>query len=274
VDSYIEGYGKLEDYVPVSKAFDQLGAGDTERCSANDPNSCHWLATMYRNGRGEKQDYGKAIELYRRVCDQNWLIDCTDTADLYRDGLGTPKDLKQAIALYAKACDPDTHDPAACPKLADIYADRDTPFYDIAKAYHYYERTCNITAPADCISIASRFATGQSVPQDLKEAGSFYSRACSSPWGRANSCSALVDIAARFEEGSNVTQDLKEAATLYTGACLSDGGSVSSCAKAAAFYEQGRGIEKDNSQAIAFYDLACKGGDKTSCEAEKRLGGK
>ena len=60
---------------------------------------------MYENGRGVKQDYFKAVELYTKACDGRVTIGCNNLGNMYHKGQGVRQSDSKAKELYGKACD-------------------------------------------------------------------------------------------------------------------------------------------------------------------------
>ncbi|WP_258864556.1 tetratricopeptide repeat protein [Helicobacter sp. MIT 01-3238] len=50
--------------------------------------SCYNLGNMYYNGEGVRQDYHKAVELYKKACDMKYADACNNLGVLYGNGQG------------------------------------------------------------------------------------------------------------------------------------------------------------------------------------------
>ena len=60
---------------------------------------------MYDNGKGVKQDYFKAVELFRKACNGGESMGCNNLGVMYEDGKGVKQDYFKAKELFGKACD-------------------------------------------------------------------------------------------------------------------------------------------------------------------------
>ena len=60
---------------------------------------------MYRSGQGVKQDYYKAVELYKKGCDGGNALGCYNLGVMYYYGKGVKQDYFKAKELFGKACD-------------------------------------------------------------------------------------------------------------------------------------------------------------------------
>lgn len=65
-------YGELNDYFNAKKYF-EIGCNEVSKIQAG---SCFNLGQMYYSGRGVRQDYHKAAELYKKACDLGYQIGC------------------------------------------------------------------------------------------------------------------------------------------------------------------------------------------------------
>jgi TPR repeat protein len=63
------------------------------------------LGLLYESGKGEPQDYGQAMSLFRKAADQGNVDAYDNIAYLYLQGLGVAADTSQARAWYQKAAD-------------------------------------------------------------------------------------------------------------------------------------------------------------------------
>ena len=60
---------------------------------------------MYERGYGFKQDYVKAVELYRQTCDKQDSTGCALLGLVYEYGTGVPQSREDALTFYGKSCD-------------------------------------------------------------------------------------------------------------------------------------------------------------------------
>ena len=96
-------YYRLADNFNAKKYYEigcNNGNGDI---SQSEP--CYNLGLMYHNGKGVRQDYAKAAELWKKACDMKYGDACNNLGYLYGNGLGVRQNLSIAKQYYGKACD-------------------------------------------------------------------------------------------------------------------------------------------------------------------------
>ena len=71
----------------------------------DDAESCYNLGVSYHDGQGVKQDYKKAVELFFKACEADYVKGCYNLGGSYYNGQGVKQDRNKASELYAKACD-------------------------------------------------------------------------------------------------------------------------------------------------------------------------
>ena len=95
-------YYKLQDYYNAKKYYEiACNKGNGE----NQSGPCYNLGIMYRNGKGVRQDYAKAHELYKKACDMKYGDACNNLGVLYSKGEGVRQNHSTAKQYYGKACD-------------------------------------------------------------------------------------------------------------------------------------------------------------------------
>lgn len=75
------------------------------RCNNNDATVCTGLGAAYYLGKGVRQDYKKASELYSKACDLGLDKGCFNLGALYANGQGVKQDKSTAKEYLGKACD-------------------------------------------------------------------------------------------------------------------------------------------------------------------------
>ncbi len=73
-----------------------------QRAEVNDPDAQTKLGEFYEQGHGVRQDYGEALELYRKAANQGYWGAQYRLARMYDEGVGVIKDRTRAIDLYRK----------------------------------------------------------------------------------------------------------------------------------------------------------------------------
>ena len=66
---------------------------------------CFNLGSLYDNGKGVKQNYQKAAELYQKACDGGNANGCSNLGSLYTNSQGVKQDFSTAKQYFGKACD-------------------------------------------------------------------------------------------------------------------------------------------------------------------------
>ena len=96
-------YYKLQDYYNAKKYYEMgcnKGNGDLTHAEG-----CFNLGLMYYNGKVVRQDYYKAVELYKKACDMKLGVACNNLGVLYIKGEGVRQNLSTAKQYFGKACD-------------------------------------------------------------------------------------------------------------------------------------------------------------------------
>ncbi|MGX2984447.1 tetratricopeptide repeat protein [Helicobacter sp. 23-1048] len=94
-------YIALNDYFNAKKYF-EIGCNKVSYLQSQ---FCYNLGVMYYNGKGVRQDYHKARELYKKACDMKDAEACNNLGVLYGKGQGVRQNLSIAKQYYGKACD-------------------------------------------------------------------------------------------------------------------------------------------------------------------------
>lgn len=94
-------YSQIEDYYNSVKYY-KIGC---EKVNVNQVISCHNLGVSYDSGQGVRQDYHKAIELYKKACDMKYGKSCSALGSMYEEGEGVRQNLSTAKQYFGKACD-------------------------------------------------------------------------------------------------------------------------------------------------------------------------
>ncbi|MGX2971559.1 tetratricopeptide repeat protein [Helicobacter sp. T3_23-1059] len=94
-------YYQLNDYFNAKEYF-EIGCN---KVSDIQEASCYILGLMHFNGKGVRQDFHKAAELYKKACDMKYAGACNNLGVLYDNGQGVKQNLSIAKQYYGKACD-------------------------------------------------------------------------------------------------------------------------------------------------------------------------
>jgi len=74
-------------------------------CDSGDASGCSDLGYLYYQGKGVKQDYFKAADLFKKACDARNPFGCDILGMMYETGQGVRQSLGKARELYGKECD-------------------------------------------------------------------------------------------------------------------------------------------------------------------------
>ena len=100
---------KIQKAGAEDRAYDPFGSFDIDElqksCNRDDAAGCTRLGLAYYLGRGVKQDYKKANELFSKSCDLGFGSGCYDLGILYTNGQGVKQDKSIAKECFGKACD-------------------------------------------------------------------------------------------------------------------------------------------------------------------------
>ena len=70
-----------------------------KECFGGNLDGCSNLGIMYENGKGVKEDLGRAVRLYTKACDGGNPDGCSNLGSMYEKGKGVKKDVERAIEL-------------------------------------------------------------------------------------------------------------------------------------------------------------------------------
>ncbi|MGX2973403.1 tetratricopeptide repeat protein, partial [Helicobacter sp. T3_23-1059] len=94
-------YYQLNDFFNAKKYY-EIGCNKVSNMQAS---SCYNLGLMYFNGKGVRQDYHKASELWKKACDMKSGLGCNNLGFLYSKGQGVRQNHSIAKQYFGKACD-------------------------------------------------------------------------------------------------------------------------------------------------------------------------
>ena len=96
-------YHSLQDYYNAKKYYEiACNKGDGDLVQAE---ICYNLGVLYYEGKGVRQYYHKAFELYKKACDMKESYACNNLGFLYDYEKGVRQNLSTAKQYYGKACD-------------------------------------------------------------------------------------------------------------------------------------------------------------------------
>lgn len=251
-----------------------------------------------------KGDYKKSFTLFNQSCEQGNPAACFGVGTMFMYGAGVPIDREKAIKYYERGCA--SGDPTACSTLGMLYDEKKNDALAPQKAAEMYITGCSGGDIDACNNVGWAYANGSGVPKDYFKAVQYYGFACdagsdlgcynlglltntNSIYGRDRAgmnpvdlnytaCNAgdvigCANLAWLYSKGSkDAPRNYSLAAQYFNTACI--GGVYSSCNNLGVLYENGRGISKNNGQALEMYEIACNGGLQSACTNYSKLKGK
>lgn len=151
-------------------------------------------------------------------------------------------------------------DPAAAFEVASRYAEGRGVLQDMRTAVAWYERAADAGLAAAQYRLGSIYEKGLGVPRDLAKAQSWYSTAA-----EAGNVKAMHNLAVLFAEGAGGEPDLERAAQLFRMAA--ERGVRDSQFNLAILHARGLGVPQDLIEAYKWFSIAATSGDE---EAAKR----
>ncbi|MDR1349200.1 MAG: sel1 repeat family protein [Zoogloeaceae bacterium] len=211
----------------MTKAIPLLQASS---CDAKVSPACDQLALIYEYSEHMEKDKEKAAQYKGKSCDSGNSYGCFVLGRDYLHGDdGVTKNGVKAASLFQKGCDLDNV--ASCERLGDLYMEGEEGIeQDTARAIELYEKIFSLQKngcendkePFACESLGNTYKKGKIVPVDL-----------------AKSAAAYAMALAQWQHGC-------------------DSEDYISCFGLARMYEEGEGVEKDDRQALQYYDKACQ----------------
>jgi len=114
------------------------------RCNNNDATVCLGLGAVYYLGKGVRQDYKKANELYSKACDLGDNLGCLVLGSLCL----VDADYKKAIELFTKVCDSGMS--RGCRNVGNMYDGYRGVGRDAKLAKEYFRKACNLGDQLGC----------------------------------------------------------------------------------------------------------------------------
>lgn len=185
-------------------------------CDQKLAEGCFELGLLALRGKGVEEDAAKALELFKRACEQEQkpsLQACGAIGVVYDNGgKGVPVDRVKAAQYLTAACDKNLFE--ACKNLGILVRGNKVNGTPPAAANALFEKACNGNDGAGCNELGLAYERATNVPKDLGKAASLYQRACEleEPMGCSNWGITLKD-------GVGVTKDLAKAADAFDRAC-------------------------------------------------------
>ncbi len=221
--------------------------------------------TFRSDGLEAKEYYIQAKEYFEKACNLNYAKGCTELGGLYEgenlvigENPSLKERLKKAVQYYSKACD--LKDGEGCSFLGLVYELNGYGVVkkDLKKAIQYYVKACELDDVGGCFILLARLTTDKLVTK--QEFVQYLSKAC-----ELNSGSGCLILGTFYDGGKD--KDIKKVVQYYSKACELNSGS--GCSSLGAMQYVGKGVVKNEKQAMENFEKACKLGKlghKEACE--------
>ena len=216
----------------------------------------YYLARMFRDGLGVKNDDAKALEFAQRGAWRGNALAENLVGNLLSAGRGGKQDDAQALGWYFRAAD---HGNSWGALNAGFMLEngRGVKQADVARAIEYYRRAIDDNIAPAGNALGNLYRNGKGVPQDIGRAFGWYKWAADR--GDAN---AQVSLGYMYANGQGAPRDDARAFELYRRAA--DQNSAVGINNVGYFYEFGRAVPMNLNEAAAWYQRAIQLGDKTA----------
>ena len=224
--------------------------------------AAHYLALMYANGNGVKQDDAKALDWALRGAKLGDAHAQNYAGYLLGNGRGAKKDDEQAFILHLKAADQGLG--AAAYNVAVYYANGRGTRADAQKAVEYYRRAYDLGDALAGNALGDMFRYGRGVGLDMTRAAQWYKLAAD-----RGDAAASTNLGYLYAMGQGVALDDRRAVGLYQHAA--DLNNPSGINNLGYMYENGRGVPVDLNMAVALYKRAADLGERTAVSNLSRV---
>jgi TPR repeat protein len=215
------------------------------------PDAKFYLGSLYYIGRELKQDYSKAIELFKEASDRGNIAATFNLGIIYAKGRGVEIDEKKAFEYYKKAAF------GGLPQAQYNYAlwlregREEDP--KPTEAMEWFKVSSNKNFDRSLIELAKGYENGTAGRRDYREAVKLYRRARANEDSRDNSpyFNSTFYLGKLYLRGLGVTKDEKKGLRFIKEAA--NGRVDEAIIEMAKIYEQGRYVKKDLKVALGYY---------------------
>jgi TPR repeat protein len=212
-----------------------------------------YMAAMYFNGNGVKQDDAKALEWALRGAKLGNAHAQNYAGYLLASGRGAKQDDEHALQWYMKAAD-QGFAPAA-DNVASFYADGRVVTADPLKAVEYYRRAYDLGDARAGNALGDMYRLGRGVGLDINRAAEWYKLAAA-----RGDAAASTTLGYLYATGQGVAADDLRAVALYRHAAdLNNATAINNLGN---MYENGRGVPLDLNMAMSLYKRAADQGER------------
>jgi TPR repeat protein len=173
-----------------------------------DVHAQNYVGYLLGSGRGAKQDHEQALRWYLAAADQGFGLSAYNAGLAYANGEGTHTDPQKAVEYYRRAVD--QGEGLAGNALGDMYRYGRGVGLDMNRAVYWYKLGANKGDAAASANLGYMYANGQGVAVDDQRALALYRHAAD-----LNNASAINNLGYMYENGRGVTVDLNAALSFY-----------------------------------------------------------
>ena len=212
----------------------------------------------------DNEDYGKAIEWYRKSAEEGYDRGIRNVGWCYDKGEGVEKNIDIAMEWYLKAYE--MHGDYAGWAANDIGLLYDNEIKDYKKAIEWYQRGVELGNDYSMKNLGIMYLYGTGVEKDMSKAMEWCRKAYEMHGDCAGNAANAIGVLYH-----NEIKDYKKAIEWYQrGAEL---GSDFSMKNLGVMYEYGNGVEKNTDTAIEWYRKAYEMHGKAAADAANRIRG-
>ena len=223
-----------------------------------------------------RQDYATAAPLFQQLADSGRPWDMYRLGYMYDYGQGFRQSDAQAVAWYRRAAEED--DPGGMNNLGVMYQNGRGVAQDYAQAVFWFRKAAEKGEPMGMTNLGVMYENGRGVARDNSLAVDWYRQAAALGDKDAEaglkrlsriaappklSAKDLGKIAKRAD-AAYARQEYAKAAPLYQQ--LADSGQAGAMAELGFLYLSGRGVARDDAQAVAWLRKAAENGNATAMD--------
>ena len=212
----------------------------------------------------DNEDYGKAIEWYRKSAEEGYDEGIISVGWCYQNGKGVEKNIDIAMEWYLKAYE--MHGDYAGWAANDIGCLYDNELKDYKKAIEWYQRGVELGNDFAVRNMGLMYEYGRGVEKNVATAIEWYRKAYEMHGDNASWCACEIGVLY-----DNELKDYKKAIEWYQrGVELGNDFAVRNMGL---MYEYGRGVEKNTNTAKEWYQKAYEMQGEAAADAANRIRG-
>jgi TPR repeat protein len=204
--------------------------------SHGDAKAQYRLGLMYATGKGTSQDLNQAAIWYRKAAEEGNAEAQYQLGSMYDTGKGLPQNFTEASFWYNEAAEQGQ-------ATAQLGSDK------IKQDFAALQTSAEKGAADAQVSLGKRFAAGNGVAQDDKQAVEWYRKAADQGYAEGQ-----CNLGLSYAEGKGVAKDYAQAVAWYRKAA--EQGNAEAQYMLGSMYHKGRGVPQSSIDAYAWLSLA------------------